>query len=87
MNTPLFDRQTNVGSERVRLCLFRFDSGFALERQLEQQDGTLPVQVLPLRDIDDLDRFALADPYYERLAACYAEIRRKIGALPVLVSL
>lgn len=74
----VFERRLNVGGENVVLSLFKTTHGFSLQRRLVERDQSVSVQVLPITAMDDLRRFAMADPYSEELAPVYYEIRRQL---------
>jgi hypothetical protein len=74
----VFERALNVGGEYVALSLFKTTRGFSLQRRLVERDQAAFVQVLPINAVDDLRRFAMADPYSEELAPFYYEVRRQL---------
>jgi hypothetical protein len=74
----VFERGLNVGGEYVALSLFKTMRGFSLQRRLVERDQAAFVQVLPITAVDDLRRFAMADPYSEALAPLYYEVQRQL---------
>jgi hypothetical protein len=74
----IFERGLSIGGESVVLSLFKTTHGFSLQRCLVERDQSMFVQVLPITAMDDLHRFATADPYSEELAPLYYEIRRQL---------
>ncbi|MDT8843994.1 hypothetical protein ParKJ_42170 [Paraburkholderia fungorum] len=76
----VFERGLSIGGENVVLSLFKTTHGFSLQRRLVERDQSVSVQVLPITTLDDLRRFAMADPYSAELAPLYHEVRRQLLA-------
>ena len=72
----IYEGECQVFKEHVRLCLSLDASGFVIERELKQRDGTIFNQVVPIDRAADLFDFAAADPYEPKLQRIYEALRR-----------
>lgn len=57
-----------IGRETICLRFRRYTSGFVLDREYVERDGTTFTQTLPFRSRGVLRAFLIADPHYERLS-------------------
>jgi hypothetical protein len=76
--TLAFERAVDVDTEQVTLKLFKVSRGYSLERRIVEKDDAASVQVLLIGSLDELNRFANADPYSNQIAPLYNEIRRRL---------
>lgn len=61
-----------LGSEVLKVRIYRDREAFVCERELVERDGTSFTMVLPFRDAGTARSLLAADPYYAR-------VRREVG--------
>jgi hypothetical protein len=76
--TLIFERSATVDAEEVEMKLFKTARGYSLERRIVEKDASASVQVLLIKSLVDLDRFANADPFSSHTRLFYNEVRWRL---------
>lgn len=67
--TLLSEFTSALGSEVLKVRIFRDRGAFVCERELVERDGTSFTMVLPFRDAVAAQSLLTSDPYYPRVRA------------------
>jgi len=60
----LSEFSSTLGSEILKVRIYRDREAFVCERELVERDGTSFTMVLPFRNVDAVRTLLAADPYY-----------------------
>src|SRR6266513_5418289 len=74
----LSEFSSTLGSEILKVRIYRDREAFVCERELVERDGTSFTMVLPFRNVDTARTLLAADPYYARVRG---EVWRALGKL------
>lgn len=67
--TLLSEFSSSLGSETLKVRIYRERDALVCERELVERDGTSFTMVLPLQRADAVRELLEADPYYPRVRA------------------
>ena len=76
--TLLSQFSSPLGSEVLKVRIYRDREAFVCERELVERDGTSFTMVLPLRGTEAARTLLTSDPYYSRVRG---EVWRALGKL------
>ncbi|MBE0623915.1 MAG: hypothetical protein IH606_03780 [Burkholderiales bacterium] len=76
--TLLSEFSSRLGSEILKVRIFRDRDAFACERELVERDGTSFTMVLTCGETEDVRTLLMSDPYYPRVRG---EVWRVLGRL------
>ena len=74
----LSEFSSTLGSEILKVRIYRSREAFVCERELVERDGTSFTMVLPFRDARAARNLLTSDPYYSRVRG---EVWRVLGRL------
>jgi hypothetical protein len=74
----LSEFSSTLGSEILKVRIYRDREAFVCERELVERDGTSFTMVLPLRGTEAARTLLTSDPYYSRMRG---EVWRALGQL------
>jgi len=74
----LSEFSSTLGSEILKVRIYRDREAFVCERELVERDGTSFTMVLPFRNVDAARTLLAADPYYSRVRG---KVWRALGKL------
>ena len=76
--TLLSEFSSTLGSEILKIRIYRDREAFVCERELVERDGTSFTMVLPFRKTETARSLLASDPYYSRMRG---EVWRALGKL------
>jgi len=74
----LSEFSSTLGSEILKVRIYRDREAFVCERELVERDGTSFTMVLPVRGTEAARTLLTSDPYYSRMRG---EVLRALGKL------
>src|SRR6266480_3948644 len=74
----LSEFSSTLGSEILKIRIYRDREAFVCEREVVERDGTSFTMVLPFRNLDAARTLLAADPYYSRVRG---KVWRALGKL------